>query len=194
MLQQLADYAAARLTDSEPGFKSREVRWSIELTSAGGFVSVIPLGDGRRGADLSRCPDMHGMNAGGKSHFLIETAQTATLLFKANEDARKIASGQVRHGYYADLIGRAGEAVPQLAALAAALRDPQRLAEVRAALGAVRAKPTDWVIWQIDGLDPASALAVQHWWRAWRRADIGGTSAPVRRTLDWVTRRPTPKA
>ena len=184
MLQQLAAYAAARLTDSEPGFKSREVRWSIELTRAGGFVSVIPLGDGRRGADLSRCPDMHGMNAGGKSHFLIETAQTAALLFKPNEDARKIAGGQVRHGYYADLIGRAGEAIPQLAVLAAALRDPQCLAEVRAALAAARAKPTDWVVWHIDGQDPRLDPAVQEWWRSWRRTDLAGTSAPLSPALD----------
>ena len=35
MLQQLAGYAAAHLGDSEPGFKSREVRWCIEINSAG---------------------------------------------------------------------------------------------------------------------------------------------------------------
>ena len=58
---------------------------------------------------------MHGMNAGGKSHFLIETAQTAALLFKTNEDAKKVVGGQVRHAYYADLMRQAAESVSGLA-------------------------------------------------------------------------------
>ena len=69
MLQALMDYGNG--LDSEPGFKTREVRWSIEFAADGRFLNVLPLGDGKRGAMLHRCPDMHGMVAGGKSHFLV---------------------------------------------------------------------------------------------------------------------------
>ncbi|MEO8008200.1 MAG: hypothetical protein ABI728_06725, partial [Betaproteobacteria bacterium] len=64
MLQALMEYGNG--LDSEPGFKTREVRWCIDLTTDGRFLNVLPLGDGKRGAMHHRCPDMHGMNAGGK--------------------------------------------------------------------------------------------------------------------------------
>lgn len=172
MLQQLAAYAAARLSDSEPGFKTREVRWCIDLAGDGRFLNILPLGDGRRGADLPRCPDMHGMNAGGKAHPLVETAQTVALLFKANEDPKKVAGAQIRHAYYAERLVEAAQTGPGLAPVAELLADSVRLAEVHAALAAARAKPTDWVTWRIDGQDPRDDPAVQDWWRAWRKADL----------------------
>jgi CRISPR-associated protein Csd1 len=184
MLQQLAGYAAAHLGDSEPGFKSREVRWCIEINSAGRFLNVIPLGDGKRGANLPRCPDMHGMNAGGKSHFLIETAQTAVLLFKTNEDAKRVAGGQVRHAYYADLMRQAAESVPCLAPFSRALHDAQCLFDVRTALATAKAKPSDWVVWRIDGQDPRLDPVVQEWWRTWRRTDLGAPSDAASLELD----------
>ena len=133
MLHELAAYADKHLTDSEPGFKTREVRWSIELTADGRLLNVLPLGDGKRGQDLTRCPDMHGMNAGGKAHFLVETAQTVALLFKANEDAKKIAGGQERHHFYVRMLREAAGSVHQLEVLASLLEDETRVGEVRTA-------------------------------------------------------------
>jgi CRISPR-associated protein Csd1 len=174
MLHELVAYANKHLTGSEPGFKSREVRWMVELDGDGRFLNVVPLGDGNRGKTLTRCPDMHGMNAGGKAHFLVETAQTAVSLFKANEDPKKIITAEVRHDFFARLIREAGAEVPQLATLTTLLEDVERLAEVRAALTAQRAKPSDWMVWQIDGFDPRENDEVQAWWRAWRQTDQAG--------------------
>ena len=47
MLQALMEYGA-RL-DSEPGFKTREVRWLVKLDQQGKLLGVLPLGDGKRG-------------------------------------------------------------------------------------------------------------------------------------------------
>jgi CRISPR-associated protein Csd1 len=127
---------------------------------------------------------MHGMNAGGKAHFLIETAQTAVLLFKANEDAKKIVGGQVRHAYYADLIRQAAESVPCLAPFSSAVHDAQCLIDVRAALAAAKAKPSDWVVWRINGQDPRLDPTVQEWWRTWRRTDLGVSSDAANLELD----------
>lgn len=184
MLQQLAAYASSRLADSEPGFKTREVRWCIEITRTGDFINVVPLGNGKRGADLPHCPEMHGMNAGGKAHFLVETAQTTAQVLKANEDANKVAAALVRHRYYAGLIDQAAEFVPQLAPLSTALHDPQCLAHVRTALAAAKAKPGDWVVWRIEGEDPRLDPTVQDWWRTWRRDDLDGSSVPTNPELD----------
>jgi CRISPR-associated protein Csd1 len=177
MLHALVEYAEQQLPDSEPGFKTREVRWCIELSDDGQFVGVVPLGDGRRGQDQPRCPDMHGMNAGGKSHFLVETAQTVALLFKANEDQKKIASTEEKHKFFVNILDTASTTVPLLALLAHALKEESQLARIHDALSEHKAKPTDWVGWRINGIDPREKQIVQEWWREWRRNDLGNTAA-----------------
>ena len=179
MLHELVAYADKHLTDSEPGFKTREVRWSIELAANGRFLNILPLGDGKRGADLPRCSDMHGMNAGGKSHFLVESAQTVALLFKANEEDKKIAGAQIRHRFYTKLLRDAAQSCPQLGILTDLLEIEYQRDEIRAALALHKAKPSDWVTWRIDGRDPRLEAEVQAWWRAWRRIDQGMGSATV---------------
>lgn len=182
MLHELVAYADKHLADSEPGFKTREVRWSIELAADGRFLNILPLGDGRRGADSPRCPDMHGMNAGGKSHFLVESAQTVALLFKANEEDKKIAGAKIRHRFYTRLLRDAAQTYPQLGVLADLLENDNRCEEIRAALATHRAKPSDWVTWRIDGRDPRLETEVQAWWRAWRRSDQDGDSGTPQST------------
>lgn len=174
MLQALMDYGNG--LDSEPGFKTREVRWCVELTSDGRFLNVLPLGDGKRGAMQARCPDMHGMNAGGKSHFLVETVQTAALLFKANEEAKKIAGAEEKHIFFVGMLRKASGSIPALIPLASVLEDDARLAELRDALAQHKAKPTDWLGWRVDGIDLRENKTVQAWWREWRKADMGSDS------------------
>lgn len=174
MLQALMDYGNG--LDSEPGFKSRETRWCVDMASDGRFLNVLPLGDGKRGAMQARCPDMHGMNAGGKSHFLVETVQTVALLFKANEDPKKIAGAEEKHRFFVDMLRKASDSIPGLIPLVSMLEDDARLAELRDALTQHKAKPADWLGWRVDGADPREDKTVQAWWREWRRTDVGGVS------------------
>jgi CRISPR-associated protein Csd1 len=176
MLHALVEYAEQQLPNSEPGFKTREVRWSIELSGDGQFLGIVPLGDGKRGQDQLRCPDMHGMNAGGKSHFLVETAQTVALLFKANEDQKKIGSAKEKHNFFVDLLDKASTTIPALAPLAHALEDESQLALIRDALTEHKAKPTEWVGWRVNGIDPRGNQTVQAWWREWRHNDLGNAA------------------
>lgn len=62
MLHALRDHG--RGLGGEPGFRVREVRWCIDISADGRFLGVIPLGDGKRGQSMERCPDMHAMNSG----------------------------------------------------------------------------------------------------------------------------------
>ena len=109
MLQALMNYGDS--LDSEPGFKTREVRWCVELGADGRFLNVLPLGDGKRGVMQPRCTEMPGTNAGGKSHFLVETAQTVALLFKANEEAEKVANTKKKHRFFVDLLHKASVSI-----------------------------------------------------------------------------------
>lgn len=172
MLHALVGYAERRLPDSEPGFKTRAVRWSIELAGEGQFLGVVPLGDGKRGKDLPRCPDMRAMNAGGKAHFLVETAQTVALLFKVNEDEKKIESAKEKHKFFVDMLRDASVSIPVLMPLAIVLANKSELARIHDALAGCKAKPTDWLGWRVNAVDPLGDESVQEWWRAWRRNDL----------------------
>ena len=172
MLQTLMNYGDG--LDSEPGFKTREVRWCIALASDGRFLNVLPLGDGKRGAVHPRCPDMPNMNAGGKSHFLVETVQTVVLLFKANEDQDKIERTHGKHRFFVDMLRSASGASSHLTVITNVLEDESSLAEIRKALSGNKAKPTDWLCWQVDGSDPRESSAIQAWWREWRKKDMEG--------------------
>ncbi len=176
MLRALMEYGA-RL-DSEPGFKTREVRWRIDLTTSGELIAVLPLGHGKRGQMLARCPDMHNMNAGGRAHFLIESAQTAVLLLKPNEGAKKIASAKLRHDYFVTLLDTSSAELTKMAGLVAALRDEATRNTIRGALAENKAKPTDWVAWRVGDFDPRTDDATQTWWRRWRANDISAAAKP----------------
>jgi len=172
MLQALMNYGND--LDSEPGFKTREVRWCVALAADGRFLNVLPLGDGKRGAMQPRCTEMPAANAGGKSHFLVETVQTVALLFKANEEAKKIANTKEKHRFFVDLLRNASVSVSALIPIKSVLEDDVLLAELREALTQHKAKPTDWLGWQVEGIDPREDKAVQAWWREWRKKDLEG--------------------
>lgn len=176
MLQTLMEYGA-RL-DSEPGFRTREVRWRIDLNASGELIAVLPLGDGKRGQMLARCPDMHNMNAGGRAHFLIESAQTAALLLKPNEEPKNIATAKPRHDYFAALLDAASVELPQMAGLVTALRNESARNAIRDALAERKAKPTDWIAWRVGEFDPRADSAVQAWWRQWRAKDLSAATKP----------------
>ena len=172
MLQALMNYGEG--LDSEPGFKTREVRWCVELGADGRFLNVLPLGDGKRGAMHPRCPDMHNMVAGGKSHFLVETVQTAALLFKASEEQDKIESTHGKHRFFVDMLRSASGASSHLTVIANVLEDESGLTEIRKALSENKAKPTDWLCWRVDAIDPRESNTIQAWWREWRKTNMGG--------------------
>lgn len=174
MLQALMEYGST--LDSEPGFKTREVRWCIDLAADGRFLNVLPLGDGKRGEMQPRCPDMHGMVAGGKSHFLVETAQTIALLFKVNEEEKSIVRAQEKQKFFIEMLGQAAAYCPELSGIVKALDNPERQLEIRNALTQRKAKPTDWLGWRIGGSDPRTKDTVQSWWREWRKSDLAGDS------------------
>ena len=172
MLQALMDYGNG--LDSEPGFKTREVRWCIEVTTNGGFLNVVPLGDGRRGTMHPRCPVLDKVNTGGKSHFLVETAQTVARLYKANEERNKIASTREKHHFFVDMLGKGANDILALRPLANVVKSKSQLREIRKALKSHRAKPADWLGWRVDGIDPREDRNVQAWWREWRKRDMEG--------------------
>lgn len=175
MLHALREYGEK--LGGEPGFKSREVRWCIQLSKDGALLNIIPLGDGRSGAMLERCADMHAMNSGGKAHFLVESAQTIALHFKADETQEKIASGTERHRFFVRLLTDAAEAIAPLSTASNLLTNEKEREQLRLMMVEKRVKPADWVTWQLGKHDPRESEDVQQWWREWRRLDLRGDAS-----------------
>src|SRR3990167_2272169 len=129
MLHALREYGAK--LGGEPGFKSREVRWCIQLSDEGALLNIVPLGDWKSGSMLERCADMHAMVSGGKAHFLIESAQTIALHFKIDEEPKKIVSGTDRHRFFAGMMAAAAEKISVLSHPATLLADAGAVEQVR---------------------------------------------------------------
>ncbi|MEZ0328509.1 MAG: type I-C CRISPR-associated protein Cas8c/Csd1 [Dissulfuribacterales bacterium] len=170
MLNELVRYARANLVDSEPGFTTRTVRWLVALSSDGCLINVLPLGDSK-GEQTPKCPDMHNMNAGGRAHFLVETLQTIALISKPNEEPKKIAGALEKQRFFTDLMREAANASTVLKPLAMFMKDSQQVGLLKERLLKEKAKPTDWMKWDVNGADPLRQTDVLDWWRKWRKTD-----------------------
>jgi CRISPR-associated protein Csd1 len=170
MLNQLVEYARKNLADSEPGFTTRNVRWLVDISGDGLLINVLPVGDDK-GEQTPKCPDMHNMNAGGRAHFLIESLQTVSLHFKKNETEANIEKGRKRHDYYVEMLKMASADAVVLKPLSNFLQNHEQLDKLRKRFEDVRAKPSDWLRWQVDGVDPLKEASVLEWWRLWRDSD-----------------------
>lgn len=173
MLHHLLDLAE----ESEPGFAAEAIRWQVELTAGGKLLGVLPLGDGKRGELHKKVPKMHNMSAGGRAHFLIETAQTVSLYFKENEDDEKKEATAEKRRFYADLMKQAATNAPLLEGIEMFLRDSNALATLRNQLVEKGAKPSDWLKFVIGGNDPLADITVLDWWREWRKRDLATSNA-----------------
>jgi CRISPR-associated protein Csd1 len=174
MLQALREYGEK--LGGEPGFKTREVRWYIDVSADGRLLGLLPLGDGKSGKMIARCPDMHGMNAGGRAHFLVESAQTVALHFKPDEDSKEIESTKVKHRFYASLFESAAEKVEPFRVIAGVLASESSMSALRALMATAKVKPTEAITWRVDGQDPLAMEATHCWWREWRLIDMSAGS------------------
>lgn len=179
MLNQLVEYARKNISGSEPGFTTRTVKWLAEISGDGRLVNIIPLGEGKKGEQTSKCPEMSNMNAGGRAHFLIETLQTVALLCKPNENENKIAGSREKQSFFIQMINEAAKEAVSLGPLVHFLEDKGQLAILHDRLLEEKAKPTDWLKWRVTGVDPLQQPQALDWWRAWRNSDLGDRSKPA---------------
>jgi CRISPR-associated protein Csd1 len=102
----------------------------------------------------------------------VETLQTVVLLFKTNEDSKKIAGSKEKHKYFKEMLRQAASTVPDLVSLFTFLSDEDQLALLRERFVKEKAKPTNWLTWSIGGSDPLQNQLILNWWRDWRNNDL----------------------
>lgn len=168
MLKELVDYSK-RHGLAGPGFAPKMVRWAIHVPSDG-IPDIVPLGDASNkknpGRQFDVCPEASGMNAGGRSHFLVETLETVLLMCKKESDRPKF---EAKHAFFVKQLRDAATACPDCEGMlrfAEIVDDENQRAVLIAQLQEHKAKPTDKITVMIAGREP-QFLVEDACWHAW---------------------------
>ncbi len=173
MLEPLVKYAERRGLGDDPCFEARHVKWAIVLHQDGRFQGITVLGDpedkrwkGKLFRKAPRTPN-NELQAGGKSHFLVDAA-TTVLLLPARKDKPLDEKYEAKHKYFKDLVKEAVSAgVVSLKPLADFVNSSGQVATAgKALLSQKRAKATDTVTFEISG---GCVLDHGDWHAFWRQ-------------------------
>ncbi len=186
MLQALIAYAEREgLGDAD--FETVNVRWMIPLDKSGKLAGgPIPLAENpddkkpRPKQMLRPFTSPNELNQGTKSHFLCDTLERATLLLdpKAPDKAE---ARRVQHGYFQALLKEAADELPhesaRLQPVLAFLRNPESVEELHRQLVSLKAKPSDNVVFAVDGVNLLDSKPLQEFWRNRRRRSAAAAGA-----------------
>lgn len=139
MLAEIARYALARGLDTEAGFRSKDVKWLLLFEPSGDFVCIAPYGVVKRGRAVAKCPHLQFSGDTPMRQFLVDTAEYYALLDGEAGDAKL----RRKHAYAIQLLAQAGDALPELAAIAASMAKSETIDTIRSALIGSKAKPAD---------------------------------------------------
>lgn len=174
MLEQLVKYAGP----TKPGFAPKDVRWAIVCDKQSKFLGVLELGDAslkkNPGRTFSTCPelDQNVKQAGGKSDFLVDTAEIVALYgSKATDEKIK-----VKHDYFVKLLQNAGKVIPELRKLANLLDDSKAMLKIQTRLQDLKVKPNEKVTFKIGDAFPVESEAWHEWWQEFRKREVAKTS------------------
>lgn len=180
MLHELLEYARREKLATEPGFKSKTVRWLLQFTPDGKWLApVIDLSGGEKkskGREFQRCPDLTQpeMISSGSRHFLVDSLDKIVLLTKEEATEKEVAS----HNSFVSLLEKASSVLTELAPIAVTLNNQESLAVIQANLSELKAKPTDSAtIAIVQGHKPhifVDSDKWHDWWREFRGAISSG--------------------
>lgn len=170
MLHYLAEYARREGLSVVPGLKPKPVRWLVVFDVQGRFLNVEDLkGEQKKskGREFPHCPELaqSWLQGGGRANFLVESLATLALFSKEDPPEEKFVR---KHDFFCSLLEQAGRDVPDLAAIAQALRSPQVLAAIHKALQERKAKPTDSATPALGAADGSRRIfAEESCWHPW---------------------------
>ncbi|MBX3423670.1 MAG: type I-C CRISPR-associated protein Cas8c/Csd1 [Pirellulaceae bacterium] len=171
MLHELLEYARRENLASEPGFKSKPVKWLLQFTPDGNWIAPpIDLTDGdkrSKGREFNRCPDLTQpeMISSGSRHFLADSLDKVVLLTKEEATEKDCAA----HASFVGLLDKASSAIPELAPISATLNNEEILTAIQANLNDLKAKPTDSATIAVScGHKPHIFIDSDEWHNWWR--------------------------
>jgi CRISPR-associated protein Csd1 len=188
MLQGLIKYAE-RENLGDADFASVGVRWEISLMRDGSFAGLIPLSENpdekkpRAKQMLRPFSSTNELAQGKTSYFLCDSLERAVLFLDAKAPEKNEARiGQ--HQYFKVLLREAGAACDaeraRLDAVSHFLDDQKALVALHLKLTAAKAKPTDNVLFSVDGVNLLRSEELKQFWRD-RRRRLASSNARERR-------------
>lgn len=176
MFSALQDYAVSRGLASPPGMNTKSIFWRIDLDRDGHYLGLTPLTDtqGQLGLRFAGVPEQKAnvMNAGGRSHFMVETLDVVVLLGLEKQEEKKQSAIRAKHDYFVSLLKDSAQAFAPNGLCAHVLEDEELCARIRQDLQQHKAKPTQTVAFAVDD----RLLIRQTGWHAWwqqRRSEEG---------------------
>ncbi len=194
MLQALIAYAE-RENLGDPDFEPAAIHWLLPVSLDGRMSgSPIPLyedPDAKKPQPkrlLRPFTSPNEMNQGDKSHFLADTLERV-LLFPNPKEPEKVESRRIPNAYFKQLLEEAATkcsiVAPRLQAVVRLLESEDERVRVHAALSSAKAKHTDNIAFQVDGVNLLDEVDVKEFWRERRRAVR--TATPRSRRVCLVT-------
>ncbi len=189
ILQSLITYAE-RENLADPDFETVGVRWLIPLDIKGKLVDspislINPSDKNPRPKQVIRpfTPSAE-FSHGTKSHFLCDTLERATLMLDPSASERA-AARRVQHRYFQTLLEKAAtvcpEESPRLQAVISFLQDEKAIIELHRQLELLQAKPSDNVMFAVDGSSLLDSNSLKSFWRTRRHDSVISSEARVRR-------------
>ena len=175
MLELLIQYADKYGISSEPGFKTKDIKWLLVFDSFGNYIDLVEIGDvqakNNKGREFQKCPDLSQpeMVSGSviKSQYLTDTLDVVVMFSKEKEDI-KLQKIQKKHEYFLMLLEESKSILPELEKVVLSLQNPDILSQIQRRLEDKKAKSTEKVTIQIGDnilLENTNLLA---WWKEYR--------------------------
>jgi CRISPR-associated protein Csd1 len=188
MLQALIAYAE-RENLGDADFASVGVRWEISLTGEGRFAGLIPLSENpdekKLRAQLMLRPfsSTNELAQGQTSYFLCDSLERAALFLDAKAPEKAEGRG-VQHQYFKALLretaGTCAGEKQRLDAVCHFLDNEKALAALHLKLASEKAKPSDNVIFSVDGVNLLLSEELKEFWRIRRRRMASNDATEMR--------------
>lgn len=171
MIRELLEYTETHDLVVRPGYAPKTVKWVIDITDGGQYLTVTRLGDpsirNNVGLTFPLAPHLEQpeLIAGGqtRTQFLIDTVATVT---NWAEDKSKTVD---KHEAFLAMLALASSAVPELKAWHICLSDPVLLERIREELQTQKAKPTDRITVRCNARFLVSRSDWHRWWDEYRK-------------------------
>lgn len=178
MLEELYQYALDHKIAARPGFKPKRPKGYFHLSASG---QLLDLEIRDKDAEPVNAPDA-GSAAQGTQYCnpLIEKAGIVLCMVNDEEKDKNVL---VKHGFYCSFLEEGRTVEPLFGIAADALRNPQLLEEMRAALAEKKLKPADPVGFAVDGWYLEKSENYYEYWSQFRKRMQSASAGKAQRCL-----------
>lgn len=202
MLNRLAEYAQRKGISSQPGFGDAKIHWILVLHRNGSPVALrrACITDSRRPEpkQFSQAPitPANVLNAGGKSHFLWESAAVVLNWPKKSADRNTANKIDQKHQFFQNLIREASAVDPSLHPVLAFYDNSEFVQTARNFAEQENARQDENLTFAVDDKTILEGSQWRNWWFAKSRSlqntgqPAPHAAAPDLRALDFITAQP----